>query len=165
LIVLCVIPVGYFFALKPYQQKRIDTWMFLLTNQEHKVDLQDEGWVPNFLLTAVGFLFTGASSLWPDRMLQSAALHVWAVGGIGTMTLAVMTRATLGHSGRQLVASRATQLIYTAVLAATVLRVAAVFLPQMAMPLIDAAAAAWIAAFIGFALAYGPMLLRPSKRT
>jgi len=48
-----------------------------------------------FLLTAVGFLFTGASSLWPDRMLQSAALHVWAVGGIGTMTLAVMRGDTL----------------------------------------------------------------------
>lgn len=118
-----------------------------------------------FLLTSVGFLFTGAASLWPDRMPQSAALHVWAVGGIGTMTLAVMTRATLGHSGRQLVASRATQLIYAAILAATVLRVAAVFLPQMAMPLIDAAAAAWIAAFIGFAVAYGPMLLRLSRRT
>ena len=54
LVVLCVIPIGYFFALKPYQQKRIDTWMFLLTNQEHKVDLKDEGWVPNYLLTAVG---------------------------------------------------------------------------------------------------------------
>jgi len=118
-----------------------------------------------FFLTAIGFLFTGAASLWPDQLPPGAALHVWAVGGIGTMTLAVMTRATLGHSGRKLVASRATLLIYSAVVAATALRVAAVFVPHLAMPLIDAAATAWIVAFAGFALIYGLMLVRGSDRS
>ena len=54
LCVLFVIPIGYFFALKPYQQKRIDTWVNLLTNQEHKVDFQGDAWVPNFLRISVG---------------------------------------------------------------------------------------------------------------
>jgi rod shape determining protein RodA len=50
---LCVIPVIYFFVLKPYQQARIDTSWYLLTNQMDKVDTRGDGWVPNFVQTAV----------------------------------------------------------------------------------------------------------------
>jgi uncharacterized protein involved in response to NO len=41
------------------------------------------------------------------------------------MTLAVMTRASLGHTGRALTASAATQAIYAAVVLATLARIAA----------------------------------------
>ncbi|MBX7206765.1 MAG: FtsW/RodA/SpoVE family cell cycle protein [Verrucomicrobiaceae bacterium] len=75
LIVLCVVPIGYFFALKPYQQKRIDTWMFLLTNQEHKVDLKDEGWVPNFLLTAVGSAGMEGKGPLSQKVEDRASIH------------------------------------------------------------------------------------------
>ncbi len=54
LLVLCVAPIGYFFALKPYQQARLDSFFYLLTNQTEKVDLRAEGWVPNFLQISVG---------------------------------------------------------------------------------------------------------------
>ena len=75
LVVLCVIPIGYFFALKPYQQKRIDTWMFLLTNQEHKVDLRDEGWVPNYLLTAVGSAGIEGKGPMSQKVEDRATIH------------------------------------------------------------------------------------------
>jgi rod shape determining protein RodA len=75
LTVLCVIPIGYFFALKPYQQKRIDTWMFLLTNQEHKVDLRDEGWVPNYLLTAVGSAGIDGKGPMSKKVEDRATIH------------------------------------------------------------------------------------------
>lgn len=75
LLVLCVIPIGYFFALKPYQQKRIDTWIFLLTNQEHKVNLQDEGWVPNFLLTAVGSAGIDGKGPLSQKVADNASIH------------------------------------------------------------------------------------------
>ena len=72
------------------------------------------------------------------------------------MTLAVMTRATLGHTGRPLAASPATQAIYLCAFAAALLRIVAAFVGDVA--LLDLSALAWIAAFAGFAIVYGPML-------
>jgi rod shape determining protein RodA len=68
---LLMIPLVYFFVLKDYQQKRIDTTYYMLTNQMHKVDVQDEAWVPNFVQIAVasaGFEGKGPlSSKVPDQ--------------------------------------------------------------------------------------------------
>ncbi|MDE2576142.1 MAG: NnrS family protein [Rhodospirillales bacterium] len=91
----------------------------------------------------------------------SAAIHTLTAGGIGTMILAVMTRATRGHTGRPLAADRRTTIIYALVFLAAITRVAAAFAAAWAMPLLIAAAALWIAAFAGFVLGYGRMLLRP----
>ena len=77
------------------------------------------------------------------------------------MTLAVMTRATLGHTGRPRIAGRATLLIYVAVNLAAALRVATAFPIPPKDLLLGAGAAAWSAAFVGFLLVYGPMLVRP----
>lgn len=52
--VLCVVPLVYFFGLKPYQQIRIDTPIYMNTNQRDKVDMKKEGWVPYHLELAVG---------------------------------------------------------------------------------------------------------------
>lgn len=90
---------------------------------------------------------------------QSAAIHALTVGAIGTMILAVMTRATRGHTGRDLSADRMTAAIYLLVTLAALCRVAAGFAASEAMPLLIAAATLWIAAFALFVLAYGPMLV------
>jgi uncharacterized protein involved in response to NO len=76
---------------------------------------------------------------------------------MGTMTLAVMTRASLGHTGQALTASAATQGIYLCVLTAAATRVAAALLASA--PLMHLAALAWMAAFAGFVLVYGPLLI------
>ena len=72
------------------------------------------------LLAALGFVAAGPSALWPARLPYAVGVHVWAVGSIGLMTLAMMTRATLGHTGRALVASRTTVFAYFCVVAALV---------------------------------------------
>lgn len=92
-------------------------------------------------------------------VLPSAGLHAWMVGAAGTMTLAVMTRATLGHTGQALTASVATQAIYLGIIVAAVTRICAVLLPAHAGILLHVAASAWIVAFAGFVLAFGPLLL------
>jgi len=89
----------------------------------------------------------------------SAASHAWMAGAAGTMTLAVMTRATLGHTGQQLRASVATQAIYAAIVVAALARICAVIDPAYSDALLHLAALAWVAAFAGFALAYGPLLV------
>jgi uncharacterized protein involved in response to NO len=90
----------------------------------------------------------------------SAALHAWMAGAAGTMTLAVMTRASLGHTGRDLAAGPGTQTIYAAVVIAACARVAGALMPGWTWALLYVAALAWIVAFGGFAVLYGPMLFR-----
>jgi uncharacterized protein involved in response to NO len=94
----------------------------------------------------------------------SAGIHAWMVGAAGVMTLAVMTRATLGHTGQQLTASVATQGIYAAIIIAAVARVVAVLAPAASEPLLHLAACAWIVAYLGFAVAFGPLLLGSARR-
>jgi uncharacterized protein involved in response to NO len=117
-----------------------------------------------FFLASTGFLFAAVHAFRPDLFSAPTATHVWAVGAIGTMTLAMMTRVTLGHTGRDLVASRATQAIYSAVLIALLARVAMEFAPGSMVPMMYGAAAAWILAFTGFVAAYGPTLVTPAGR-
>jgi len=110
-----------------------------------------------YAFVPLGFLLMGAAILWPDVLPPSAGWHAWGVGAIGLMTLAVMTRATLGHTGRALAASTATQVIYAGIAVAALVRIAATVAPSLALLLI--AAGAWIAAYLGFLAVYGPMLL------
>ena len=81
------------------------------------------------------------------------------------MILAVMTRASLGHTGRALIASRAVQLIYLAVIVSALLRIFSPLLPEGSVTLLLASGLLWSAGFLGFALAYGPILCSspPSK--
>jgi uncharacterized protein involved in response to NO len=83
-------------------------------------------------------------------------IHAWTAGAIGLMTLAVMTRASLGHTGQPLVATAGTQAIYLLALCAATLRILATLAGSM--PLMELAGAAWIAAFGGFVLLYAPLL-------
>lgn len=107
----------------------------------------------------LGFLLVGASLL-GDAVVPTAALHAWTAGAIGVMTLAVMTRASLGHCGRALTASVPTRAIFLAILAAALLRVLAAVAPGASDLLVELSSIAWTFAFLGFVAAYGPMLLR-----
>jgi uncharacterized protein involved in response to NO len=110
-----------------------------------------------YFFVAFGFLLNAAAAF--GLVPPSAGIHAWMAGGAGIMTLAVMTRATLGHTGNALTASAATQAIYAAIIVAAVARICAVIHTAQGEWLLHVAALAWVAAFLGFALAYGPLLL------
>jgi uncharacterized protein involved in response to NO len=114
-----------------------------------------------YLFVALGFALSGLAA-WTQIPL-SAGLHAWAVGAVGVMTLAVMTRASLGHTGQALHAGKGTLAIYAAVLLAGLARVFAALAPQWSFVLLHVAAFAWAAAFLGFALVYGRALSRPRQ--
>jgi uncharacterized protein involved in response to NO len=111
-----------------------------------------------YLFVPLGFLLLAASG--PLDIPQSAGIHAWTIGAMTALTLAVMTRATLGHTGRVLSAGAATQLIYGAILVAAVLRIAAALEAAQSDLLLHLVALAWIVAFVVFSASYGPMLLR-----
>jgi uncharacterized protein involved in response to NO len=110
----------------------------------------------------LGFLLNAAAAF--DFVPASAGIHAWMAGGAGIMTLAVMTRATLGHTGQMLTASPATQAIYVAIIVAAVSRICAVLDPAQSEILLDIAGFAWALAFFGFALAFGRLLLGSRRR-
>ena len=80
------------------------------------------------------------------------------------MTLAVMTRATLGHSGQVLTAGRGTQAIYALMILSVLARLAAGLVPGQAGALHMLAGAGWLGAFGLFAVIYGGLHLRPLAR-
>ncbi len=135
---------------------RLSRWRGLSARKDPLVLVLHAG----FFFAAAGFLAVGAHALWPSQIPYAVGVHVWAMGAIGVMTLAMMTRATLGHSGRALVASKGTLFAYLCVSAALLARIAMAFLPDFALPLMHVAAAAWLLAFAAFLFVYGPMLVR-----
>jgi len=80
---------------------------------------------------------------------------------MGTMILAVMTRATLGHTKRELTAGRGTLAVYILVMVAAAVRIIAPFLGAGYLPALDLAGAAWIIAFALFVVLYLPLFIRP----
>ncbi len=111
----------------------------------------------------LGFLVMAGAIFFPLIVPVSAGIHVWTAGAIGTMTLAIMTRASLGHAGHRLTAGPMTEAIYAAVLIGALLRVAAAFAFHAEAALLQAAAAAWIAAFWLFVVGYAPLLSQPRR--
>ncbi|EJW13020.1 NnrS protein involved in response to NO [Rhodovulum sp. PH10] len=116
-----------------------------------------------YAFVPLGFLLTGAAAFFPLAIAESAGIHAWTVGAFGVTTLAVMTRATRGHTGHPLIAPPATLAVYLAVIAAALLRIAAGLWPETGMLLLWLAAIAWGGAFLGFCAAYLPMLARPRR--
>ncbi|MBU2329732.1 MAG: NnrS family protein [Alphaproteobacteria bacterium] len=114
-----------------------------------------------YLFIPLGFLLTGLSMLLQVSGFASAGIHAWTTGGIGVVTLAVMTRATRGHTGQALTSPRTTTwLIYAPIILAAALRILVALLPQHTMLLLPIAAFAWIVAFLGYVVFYMPLILR-----
>jgi uncharacterized protein involved in response to NO len=110
-----------------------------------------------YLFLPLGFLLVGASVFLPG-MPASAGIHAWTAGAIGLMTLAVMTRASLGHTGHPLHAGTATEAVYASVFGSAISRILAALIGSQA--LLDTSALLWIAGFGLFVLSYAPMLLK-----
>jgi uncharacterized protein involved in response to NO len=109
----------------------------------------------------VGLVMAGASVFVPG-VPGSLAMHAFGTGAAGTMVMAVMTRASLGHTGRPLIASPQVVLAYVLVILAALTRTFGILLgPDFYMPLLVAAAVSWIMAYVLFVIAYAPMLTRP----
>ena len=132
----------------------------------HRTGAEPLVWVlhAGYAFLPLGALALGAGILWPGALGMAAAQHLWMAGAIGLMTLAVMTRATLGHTGRVLSAGPGTTALYLALIASVLARVAAGLWPGQAGSLQSLAGLAWLTAFGGFAGLYGPLLLCPRPK-
>jgi uncharacterized protein involved in response to NO len=138
------------------QAVRLGRWSGHRTLRDPLVFILHVGyaWLP------LGMILLGISLVVP-AVPTTSALHALAAGAMASMTLAVMTRATLGHTGRALHANLPTIAIFVLVTLGAVVRVAAPLLPLDYMRAIELAGLLWGGAFLLFVLAYGPKLAGP----
>lgn len=77
----------------------------------------------------LGFFLAAAAAF--GWLAASTGNHAWAAGAAGLMVLAIMSRASLGHTGRPLVASRWVQSVYGMLIGAAILRICAALDPSL----------------------------------
>lgn len=143
------------FAAAAVQAVRLARWQGWQTLAEPLLWVLHVGylWIP------LGLAMLGAAAT--GDLAPAAANHALTIGAIGTMTLAIMTRATLGHTGRELVAGRVLTVAFLLIQIAAVARIAATTLGFGYDLLLALAAIAWVGAYLAFVWACAPMLLRP----
>jgi uncharacterized protein involved in response to NO len=148
-------------------------WMFVLAGVVNAGRLARwRGWLtwpePLVLVLHVGYgwvvaaLLLFGGSLLGVGLTPQDALHALTTGAIGVMTLGVMTRASLGHTGRQRHAGPLTVTIYLLAFLGALIRVFGPATGLTSHLVMGLATASWSGAYILFALSYGPFLLRPS---
>jgi uncharacterized protein involved in response to NO len=116
-----------------------------------------------YLLMPVGFFTVGLSILFPDQIARAAGFHAFGTGAIGAMTLAVMVRATLGHTGQALRAGAGVTVIFAAILVAAMARIVAATGESMT-GLVELSGIAWMIAFLGYVVLFGRALMSPRLR-
>lgn len=112
-----------------------------------------------YLWLVVALLLMGLAALGVGPLDASASLHALGAGAIGTMTMAVMARAILGHTGRALVASPIMTLMFAAIVLSALVRVLAPMLPMSYDVAITLAAFLWVCAYGLFVACFAAMLL------
>lgn len=112
------------------------------------------GWI------IMGFILMSLSAL--SLVLSTLPLHSFAMGGIGVLTLGMMARVSLGHTGRTLKAAQGMTIGFVLINLAVFTRV---LLPiafgEWYSYLIYISTGAWLAAFSLFASIYAPILAQP----
>lgn len=111
----------------------------------------------SYLWVPVGFLLVALTAFGTSDIGVTSALHAWTIGGIGSTTLAVMTRASLGHAGLPLQDSPLLTSVYAAINLAAFSRLGAVYAGEAYQAFINAAGILWCVAFILFLVGFGPI--------
>jgi len=111
-----------------------------------------------YLWLPVGFILIAADA-YNGGAFAGAGVHALTTGAIAGMIVAVITRATLGHTGQALSADRMTAAIYSLIFLAAVARTGASIFSAAYGPLLSVSAIAWCIGFAIFCLHYGRILL------
>ena len=112
-----------------------------------------------YLWMPISFCLLAAAAYDPGAVPASAAVHALTAGVMTTMMFAIMTRATLGHTGRALTADGWTTAAYVMIVGAAVCRVSAALLDSLYVHLLTCSGLLWVGAFVVYLASYGPKLL------
>lgn len=129
---------------------RMSRWRFTATLTEALL------WILHvaYFWLAIAILLLGCQILFPDLFPGNMAIHAVTSGAAAVFPIAIMTRATLGHSGCQLTADSITVLIYFLVMAGALIRVLAVYVSGNYTLLIFISGILWASGFLVFCIHY-----------
>lgn len=133
---------------------RLSRWRSALTWREPLLVSLHIG----YAFVPLGMLLIAAAVLSPS-ILPTAGMHAWTAGAIGVMTITVMTRATLGHSGRKLKAHPVETVFLALIILSALLRVLSGLTFSLGM--LHASSTLWMAGFGLFALRFLPVVFAP----
>jgi uncharacterized protein involved in response to NO len=110
-----------------------------------------------------GLFVLGASYLIPE-IPSNHAWHLLTIGGMGGLILAMISRVSLGHTGRPLTPPKSMTIAYIFISLAALVRTFGPWaLPEKTLLFIDLSGALWVGAFIIFIIGYAPMLMNARK--
>lgn len=112
-----------------------------------------------YLWVVIGLVLIGLSGAGVVNL--TLALHALSTGAVGSLTLGMMTRVALGHTGRNLVASRLTLLSFLLMQIAAIMRVfGPMVLPEFSMVWVIGSASVWSFCYFLYLVIYAPILLQ-----
>ncbi len=112
-----------------------------------------------YLCLPLSLILRGA---WGDAFASHNLIHLFAIGALGGLILAMIARVTMGHTGRMIYKGPNMSLAFAAITAAALVRsFAVIFDPANMMLWIDISGGLWIVAFGLFVWRFGMMLVTP----
>jgi len=115
-----------------------------------------------YMWLCVALVLIGFSGL-TDFVPYTSSYHALTVGAFSTMILAVMTRASLGHTGRTIKATLGTTTIFIFITIAAILRVYEPFINESGSLILSLSGIFWTLSFALFIFIYFPILTQPRK--
>lgn len=115
------------------------------------------------IFIVLGMFFVGLS-YFIDNLASNHLWHMLTIGGMGGLILAMISRVSLGHTGRKLQPPKTMSLAFASIFIAALIRsLLPNFMPEATAMLYQASAGFWYIGFGLFVYHYAPMLLRPRK--
>ncbi|MEH6526454.1 MAG: NnrS family protein [Sneathiella sp.] len=114
----------------------------------------------SYFFIPIGFSLIAFNSFAPEFVSPLVGIHALAIGAVGGMTLSVMLRATLGHSGQVITTGKMAKAIFASVFLAAFCRIIAEFDENNIDLWLNLSAATWFFAFVGFGLSFAPLFLK-----
>ena len=109
----------------------------------------------------IGFTLTALTHWIPINPMLG--IHAFAYGGVGMMTIGMMARVSLGHTGRNIFSPPAALnwMFFSLLLGAIVRVIIPIIAPMQYRMWIEVSQGLWIIAFVAFVVVYAPMLIKP----
>jgi uncharacterized protein involved in response to NO len=117
-----------------------------------------------YIWIIISFLLYAWSIINPAINFSLVPLHAFALGGLGSFAIGMLTRVSLGHTGRNIVPSKKTLFAFYCIHIGTAIRVfIPIFIPELYMKSLHHAAGWWTLGFCFFLFEYTKTLYTPRK--
>jgi uncharacterized protein involved in response to NO len=117
----------------------------------------------SYLCIAVGLFMFGLSEI-TSVVSHSQAIHAITVGAMGTMILSMISRVSLGHTGRNIVVGKIMTIALIAIILSFLIRVFGSYIIGNYSYVISSAVGFWVIAYGCFVMLYFPILTKPRFR-